>query len=818
MKTGVGMAAAAALALLAVAATWAAEAETSKVLAPTSPFEAARFDSWTVIGPGGGGAMYNPTISPVDPKVVLVNCDMTGAYISLDGGDSWRMFNGRTVSRFFVCDPNDADIIYSMRLGLMRSADRGKTWSLVFPDSSNVERVLISGDHGEEEIITKDGTQEYIAALAVEPGDSKKLYAAMANGQEAWLAVSTDWGKTWSKAGTLAGGVRRIFVDPKSPADERTIYVLGGNSVSVRKGGNWTHGGGPEGVQRFNDMTLGWGKDGTPVVYGLSGFSFRRFRGAPAGGAQSPPVGVFVTRDLGVTWEKADADFFAKGKPGAARPPQLKAIAACLSNPDVVYLSYQGFEVEEGSAEGAAKTTDGGKTWSLVWKDINETPGENFTQAWLTQRFGSDWGEAPTQITVAQDNADLCYSTDLGRTVRTTDGGKTWVEVYSRKVPGAEWSTAGLDVTTCYGVHFDPFDQNRMFISYTDIGLMMSEDRGTSWQSVTRGAVPGRWVNTTYWMAFDPEVKGRGWAAMSGPHDLPRTKMWRTGGFRFGGAPAGDASQPSVPAQTGGVCITSDGGRTWTPSNVGMDETPITHVIMDPKSPAEARVLYATGFGTGVWKSSDGGKSWALKNSGIRVVKPFAWRLAMDRDGRLYLVIARRSDDGSIGNEDDGAIYASDDGAENWKKVALPAGCNAPNGLAIAPDDPQRLYLAAWGRKIEESDQGGGIFLSTNGGRTWKNVLSVDQHIYDVTIDPRDSDVLYACGFESSAYRSDDRGKTWTRIRGFNFKWGHRVIPDPLDPGKIFITTFGGSVWYGPAKGDPKAVEDIVTPEIAFSK
>ena len=40
---------------------------------------------------------------------------------------------------------------------------------------------------------------------------------------------------------------------------------------------------------------------------------------------------------------------------------------------------------------------------------------------------------------------------------------------------------------------------------------------------------------------------------------------------------------------------------------------------------------------------------------------------------------------------------------------------------------------------------------------------------------------------------------TWRRIVGFDFKWAHRVIVDPRDRGKIFITTFGGSVWYGNA-------------------
>jgi hypothetical protein len=37
------------------------------------------------------------------------------------------------------------------------------------------------------------------------------------------------------------------------------------------------------------------------------------------------------------------------------------------------------------------------------------------------------------------------------------------------------------------------------------------------------------------------------------------------------------------------------------------------------------------------------------------------------------------------------------------------------------------------------------------------------------------------------------------RIPGFDFKWAHRVIVDPRDAARIFITTFGGSVWYGKA-------------------
>jgi photosystem II stability/assembly factor-like uncharacterized protein len=175
-------------------------------------------------------------------------------------------------------------------------------------------------------------------------------------------------------------------------------------------------------------------------------------------------------------------------------------------------------------------------------------------------------------------------------------------------------------------------------------------------------------------------------------------------------------------------------------------------------------------------------------------------------------LVARRSTDGSVGTPLDGAIYRSSDGAEHWEKLAMPAGSNAPNGLAIDPSDAGRLYLAAWGRRGAAGDTGGGIFLSTDAGKTWKSVLDKDQHVFDVTLDARTPGVLYATGFESSVWKSVNRGEGWIRLKGYNFKWGQRVFPDPVDAKMIYVCTFAGCIWHGPADGDPEAVEDIVTP------
>ncbi|MFL6303152.1 MAG: WD40/YVTN/BNR-like repeat-containing protein [Candidatus Sulfotelmatobacter sp.] len=727
---------------------------------------AERPGGFRIVGPGGGGAMFNPTISPHDFNTVLISCDMTGSYITHDGGRTWRMFNLRGVVNFFVFDPHDAKTMYAHATGLWRSRDDGETWALVSPAPSTVRGVKMSSDHADETIVAPSDPLGGMYAMAIDPADSRLLYVVAGRKENPNLFVSRDSGEHWRKQADLPSNVRRLWVDPHSKPRERRLFVGAANSLTTVAGAR---------VRTLplpataKDFSLGFGSGEQPMIY------FTSERGA------------FRSSDGGATWRECVL-------PGSGA--KIRAVATSLHHPDTAYLSYSDLKLGWKTWLGIAKTTNAGDDWQLVWKE-SSGPAQNVHDDWITDRFGVTWGENPLNMTVADQDPNLAYGTDLGRTMRTTDGGATWDGVYSRKVDDEGWSTVGLDVTTNYGVHFDPFDPKRIFITYTDIGAFRSEDGGTSWTSATMG-VPDDWTNTTYWMVFDPKVKGRAWSVNSGTHDLPRPKMWR---------------HTAVSAYKGGVCRSDDSGKTWAKSNDGMDETAATHILLDPTSPVDARVLYVSGFGRGVYKSVDGGRTWKLKNQGITQSEPFAWRLTRGSDGTLYVLLARRSEDGSIGNARDGALYRSSDGAEHWEPVALPSGVNAPNGLAADPESPQRLYLAAWARAVGEHGEGGGIYLSENGGKSWHSVFDRDQHVYDLTIDPNNANVLYAAGFESSVWRSADKGEHWKRVPGFNFKWAHRVIPDPQDRDQIYVTTFGGSVWHGSVRGQDKPV-DIVTPAL----
>ena len=425
-----------------------------------SSSSAPSHDRWEIIGPGGGGGNFLPTISPHDARCVLVSCDMTGAYISHDGGNSWRMFNLGGSLRFFLFDPVDPQVIYAKTTGgapqmgsdrpasssaLFRSSDAGGSWRLLWTDSA------------------ADPSGGSLTALAVDPADSAILYAGFQRKRAFDLRASRDAGNTWESIANLPDGADKIFIDPQSPRADRTLYVIGASSVAVREGGGWRSGKALKDVEFFEDrpelhgriLSAGFPeKGGKLVVYMIAGGELH------------------ISDDGGESWREC-------ALPAPSSPLVAVAVATGLWHPDVAYVSYNNRHSGTDTLFGVAKTLDRGRTWDLVWKESTAS-APNIHDSWMSERFGPAWGGNPIYLGVAPRNSEVCFATDFGRTLRTTDGGQTWVGVYSTKLPDGTYTTTGLDVTTCYGVHFDPFNPKRVFITYTDIGLFRSENGGRS--------------------------------------------------------------------------------------------------------------------------------------------------------------------------------------------------------------------------------------------------------------------------------------------------------------------------------------------------
>jgi photosystem II stability/assembly factor-like uncharacterized protein len=764
---------------------------------------------WKVIGPGGGGGVLKPTVSPFDENFVMTHCDMTGAYISHDGGKNWKMKNLWNVPDDFEFDPLDSNTVYIATRGflysedrgsgislLLRSENKGEKWKIIFPDVSKSKKVekLQSTNLKPSEIIegALDGT---IQKVRVDTYDNKRIYIGLAplvdymsRGNEpadinsARLVLSSDRGVTWKVIADLPGkNVLGIF--PGNKNHEVTVFT-------------------ESSCTRINEISGKTKILPLPVKYIIaaeSGISTTEslvyIQSELAVDKANFKGGMYVSSDMGVTWDQVNEGLL-KGTAAGKVPDFRQGMAVCGSQPEVAYISTINPVINEvGQTEEIYcifKTIDAGKNWDPVL--LSSTPGgyitKNFKGSWMEESFDPGWGGAPIDLGVAPGNPDVCYAGDNGRGYKTTDGGKAWEQVYSYNNPDGSYSNTGLNVTTCYGVHFDPFDRDHFFICYTDMGLFHTFNGGESWyHSITN--VPRDWQNTCYQIAFDPDVKGKVWSVWANAHDLPRTKMFGGDGFE---------------GYEGGVAVSIDSGRTWNKSNTGIPENSVcTNILLDQSPRAQPGTIFVSVFDRGVFKSSDDGKTWNLTNNGLGK-NLFTWQLRQNSKGRLFALFSRGESGGKVV---DGSVYFSDDKAANWTQLPLPDGVNGPHDLLIDPINPEVVYISCWPRTLNGKDTHGGVIKTSDGGRSWKQVFDERVRVNSAGLDPQQSRFVYINTFQNAAYRSKDSGESWKRIEGYRFKWGQRAIPDINNPGMLFLTTYGGSVFYGSADGVQNASDDI---------
>ena len=130
-------------------------------------------------------------------------------------------------------------------------------------------------------------------------------------------------------------------------------------------------------------------------------------------------------------------------KINGADDPEFASIATSYYHPENIYISYSELQFHKDSVGfGVAKSSDYGASWELSWNDRLSTrekyakgvASPNRESAWIDERFGPWWGENPFYIKVSDHDPDICYATDWGRVLKTSDGGETWQQVYTNQV------------------------------------------------------------------------------------------------------------------------------------------------------------------------------------------------------------------------------------------------------------------------------------------------------------------------------------------------------------------------------------------------
>jgi photosystem II stability/assembly factor-like uncharacterized protein len=189
--------------------------------------------------------------------------------------------------------------------------------------------------------------------------------------------------------------------------------------------------------------------------------------------------------------------------------------------------------------------------------------------------------------------------------------------------------------------------------------------------------------------------------------------------------------------------------------------------------PGDRNVYYAGAASGGVWKSFDGGDHWYpifdaqdAQSIGSIAIAPSSHNVVWVGTGEPFI----RSDV-SLGN----GIYKSIDGGKTWKHMGLDK-TGRIGRILIDPANPDVVYAAALGT-CYGPQQERGVYRTLDGGKTWKQVLFVDQNTgaYDLTMDPQDPQKIIAATWQIDI-------KTWGRVSG--------------GPGSgLFVTSDGGDSW-----------------------
>ncbi len=148
-----------------------------------------------------------------------------------------------------------------------------------------------------------------------------------------------------------------------------------------------------------------------------------------------------------------------------------------------------------------------------------------------------------------------------------------------------------------------------------------------------------------------------------------------------------------------------------------------------------------------------------------------------------------------------GGLFKTTDAGTTWTAVFEREKTVSLGAVAVAPSDPKVVWVGTGEANARNSvSWGDGVYLSRDGGKTWIRAgLEKSFQIGRIAVDPTNPDRAFvaACGKlwgtnpERGVFRTEDGGKTWTKVLGVDAKTGAvDVLVDPSHPGRILAATW----------------------------
>ncbi len=233
-----------------------------------------------------------------------------------------------------------------------------------------------------------------------------------------------------------------------------------------------------------------------------------------------------------------------------------------------------------------------------------------------------------------------------------------------------------------------------------------------------------------------------------------------------------------VAVGSGGVWKTTNAGTTWEPIFDKYDSYSTGCITLDPQNPnivwlgtGENVGGRHVGYGDGIYRSTDGGESWT--NMGLEKSEHISKIIVHPENSDIVWVAAQ----GPLWNQGgERGFYMTTDGGTTWTRTLGDEEWTGVTDIAVDPRNPDRLYAATWQRhRTVAAYMGGGpesgLHRSEDGGKTWTKLEtglpSGNMGKIGLAISPQQPDVLYAAielnRTKGGVWRSTDRGASWEK-------------------------------------------------------
>jgi len=537
--------------------------------------------------------------------------------------------------------------------------------------------------------------------------------------------------------------------------------------------------------------------------------------------SQNPDVAVTATRN-GLLYVSSNGG--GSWTPLAFPAEQAGILHAFEMDPRSDRVWFAGMEGENSWTSGLYRSTDEGLTWTMpadlkgkaVWS-IAVFPGNADVMAvgtnagvFLSRDAGLTWTlispesnvELKPAVSLAFHPTDekILYAGTTHLPWRTTDSGATWQSIHE-----------GMhDDSDVFSMRVDARDPSRVFASACS-GVYKSTDAGSLWKRLPTPIGAFR----TYLVSLDPRHAGVIFAGTSA--GLVRSaddgatwaRISRHAVKSIAYDPLHDGRM-LLASTSGGVLLSTDGGRTARESDLGFSNRTFTSLA------GADGVLYAASVyepgAAGLWRSDDAELNWRpVAGQGIR--------------GNILTLTALPGHAGTVFAAGYREIWKSVDGGRRWIEIPGPRGASRittllglRSGTLLAGTDAglsrrsaqgvwkpvllgggasRVVFVQASGEKAAAVVTAAGAFVSQDteqNGWTACGALPEQAEWYGLAVDPGGSGTALAAT-SRGMFRSTDQCASWTPVReGLEGGTVSHVVFHPSERGVVFASQFGDIV------------------------